>query len=63
MITALIFILKGFNGILYAIFSNDSFVASWVDLIVTMIGVMFIAALSYCSAYVAFKDVFLGEEI
>lgn len=56
-------ILKGLNGILYSLFSHDSIIVPMIDLMVTVLCIMFIASLSYCSAYVAFKDIFLGEEI
>jgi hypothetical protein len=36
---------------------------SIVFLSIVFIYIMLVAALSYCSAYVAFKDIFLGEEI
>jgi hypothetical protein len=56
-------VLKAFNFILYSVFSQGSTLASIVDLIVTVMFVLFFAALTYCSAYVAFKDVFLEEEL
>lgn len=64
---ALIFVtfmlLKGLNILLFFVFSEGSVIASMIYLIMMLMGFMIIAALSYCSAYVAFKDMFLGEEI
>ena len=63
LIFVVFLILKGLNGVLFSLFSQDSIIAPVIDLVVTMIAILFIASLSYCSAYVAFKDTFLGEEI
>ena len=63
LITVLVFLLNAINGILFSVFSTDSLIASSIDLVITILSIMFIAALSYCSAYVAFKDISLGEEI
>ncbi|MFK8011592.1 MAG: BPSS1780 family membrane protein [Marinicellaceae bacterium] len=63
LIAALLFVLKLLSGILDGLFAQESFVSSWIELVATLLGSLFIASLSYCSAYVAYKDIFLGEEI
>ena len=56
-------LLKGLNALLFGLLSHDSVIASLISLVVTMTSIVIIACLSYCSAYVAFKDIFLGDEI
>ncbi len=57
------FILSGLESLLFIFFSKESIIASMLYLIVMIFCLMFIAALSYCSSYVAFKDIFTGEEV
>ena len=63
LILVIILLLKGLNAVLFGIFSKDSVIASIISLVATLTTIVTIACLSYCSAYVAFKDIFLGEEI
>lgn len=55
-------VLKVFNIVLYAVFSPTSAFASIIQLIAMLTIILFFAALTYCSAYVAFKQVFLDNE-
>lgn len=68
-VTYLVFIglaviaLKGLNMIFLSMSAAQSVLASLINLFFLFAFVLLFSALTYCSAYVAFKDVFLGEEI
>ncbi|VAW38137.1 hypothetical protein MNBD_GAMMA01-266 [hydrothermal vent metagenome] len=52
---------KMFNALLLILFSAGSIIASIINLTLLFTFWMAFLALTYCSAYVAFKDIFVGE--
>ncbi len=57
----LVLILKMLIALLVMVFGENSKIAVLIYIGVFMVSIMSIVSLSYCSAYVAFKEIFLGE--
>ncbi len=60
-ITFIILILKLFIALLLTVFGENSKVALLVYMGLFMVSLMSLTSLSYCSAYVIFKDLFTGD--
>jgi len=58
-----VLLLKGINALLTLLLNNNPVIVSYINIVMLMPLMMAFVSLSYCSAYVAFKDMFLGEEI
>ena len=62
LIIVLVVFFNIFSSILFSIFGDDSIIATMIYLTGFFTAILVLASISYSSAYVAFKDIFLGEK-
>jgi len=62
LIILLVVFFNIFSSILFSIFGDDSIIATIIYLTGFFTAILVLASISYSSAYVAFKDIFLGGE-
>ena len=62
LIILLVVFFNIFNSILFSVFGDDSIIATIIYLAGFFTAILVLASISYSSAYVAFKDIFIGEK-
>ena len=62
LIILLVVFFNVFSSLLFSVFGDESIIATIIYLTGFFTALLVLASISYSSAYVAFKDIFLGEE-